>query len=306
VSPAGRAPKNADAFERALDTRPVMGRSLYVDAWHRLLKNKAAVAGLVVLAVMAVLVVVGPMLVEWDHEIPDWDNYSSPPSLETNHWFGTDALGRDLFVRTMIGGQISLLVGIISTLVSLLIGVSYGAVAGYFGGRVDNVMMRFVDAVYAMPFMFFVILLMVVFGRNIFLIFVAIGAVNWLDMARIVRGQTLSLKNKDFVEAARASGARQSQIICRHIIPNLLGVVIVYVTLTIPQVILVESFLSFLGLGVQEPLTSWGALVNEGAQELETAPWSLLFPAGFLAATLFAFNFLGDGLRDALDPKDRL
>ncbi|MDR9389331.1 MAG: ABC transporter permease subunit [Wenzhouxiangella sp.] len=306
MSPAGRAPKNADAFERALDTRPVMGRSLYVDAWHRLLKNKAAVAGLVVLAVMAVLVVVGPMLVEWDHEIPDWDNYSSPPSLETNHWFGTDALGRDLFVRTMIGGQISLLVGIISTLVSLLIGVSYGAVAGYFGGRVDNVMMRFVDAVYAMPFMFFVILLMVVFGRNIFLIFVAIGAVNWLDMARIVRGQTLSLKNKDFVEAARASGARQSQIIRRHIIPNLLGVVIVYVTLTIPQVILVESFLSFLGLGVQEPLTSWGALVNEGAQELETAPWSLLFPAGFLAATLFAFNFLGDGLRDALDPKDRL
>ena len=306
MSPAGRAPKNADAFERALDTRPAMGRSLYVDAWHRLLKNKAAVAGLVVLAVMAVLVVVGPMLVEWDHEIPDWDNYSSPPSLETNHWFGTDALGRDLFVRTMIGGQISLLVGIISTLVSLLIGISYGAVAGYFGGRVDNVMMRFVDAVYAMPFMFFVILLMVVFGRNIFLIFVAIGAVNWLDMARIVRGQTLSLKNKDFVEAARASGARQSQIIRRHIIPNLLGVVIVYVTLTIPQVILVESFLSFLGLGVQEPLTSWGALVNEGAQELETAPWSLLFPAGFLAATLFAFNFLGDGLRDALDPKDRL
>lgn len=295
-----------DAFEQALDTRPVMGRSLYVDAWHRLLKNKAAVAGLVVLALMVVLVVAGPMLSDWDHEIPDWDHYSSAPSLETGHWFGTDALGRDLFVRTLIGGQISLLVGIISTLVSLLIGVSYGAVAGYFGGRVDNVMMRLVDAIYAMPFMFFVILLMVIFGRNIFLIFVAIGAINWLDMARIVRGQTLSLKNKDFVEAARASGARQGQIIRRHIIPNLLGVVIVYVTLTIPQVILVESFLSFLGLGVQEPLTSWGALVNEGAQELETAPWSLLFPATFLAMTLFAFNFLGDGLRDALDPKDRL
>ncbi len=295
-----------DAFEQALDTREVMGRSLYVDAWHRLLKNKAAVAGLIVLAVMVVLVIVGPMLSHWDHEIPDWDHYSSPPSLETGHWFGTDALGRDLFVRTLIGGQISLLVGVISTLVSLLIGVSYGAVAGYFGGRVDNVMMRIVDAIYAMPFMFFVILLMVIFGRNIFLIFVAIGAINWLDMARIVRGQTLSLKNKDFVEAARASGARESQIIRRHIIPNLLGVVIVYVTLTIPQVILVESFLSFLGLGVQEPLTSWGALVNEGAQELETAPWSLLFPATFLAMTLFAFNFLGDGLRDALDPKDRL
>jgi oligopeptide transport system permease protein len=298
-----RHPK--DAFEQALDTREVMGRSLYVDAWHRLLKNKAAVVGLVVLLLMVVLVLVGPMLSQWDHEIPDWDHYSSAPSIDTQHWFGTDALGRDLFVRTLIGGQISLLVGVISTLVSLLIGISYGAVAGYFGGRVDNIMMRIVDAIYAMPFMFFVILLMVIFGRNIFLIFVAIGAINWLDMARIVRGQTLSLKNKDFVEAARASGARESQIIKRHIIPNLLGVVIVYVTLTIPQVILVESFLSFLGLGVQEPLTSWGALVNEGAQELETAPWSLLFPASFLAATLFAFNFLGDGLRDALDPKDR-
>jgi oligopeptide transport system permease protein len=295
-----------DAFDQALDTRDIRGRSLYVDAWHRLLRNKAAVTGLIVLVTMVVLVLVGPMLSDWDHEIPDWDHYSTPPSLETGHLFGTDALGRDLFVRTMIGGQISLLVGLVATLVSLLIGVSYGAVAGYFGGRVDNIMMRFVDGIYAMPFMFFVIVLMVIFGRNIFLIFVAIGAINWLDMARIVRGQTLSLKNKDFVEAARACGATEMQIIRRHIIPNLLGVVIVYVTLTIPQVILVESFLSFLGLGVQEPLTSWGALVNEGAQELETAPWSLLFPAGFLAATLFAFNFLGDGLRDALDPKDRL
>ncbi len=295
-----------DAFEQALDTREIKGRSLYVDAWHRLLKNKAAVVGLVVLAIMIVLVLVGPMLSQWDHEIPDWDHYSTPPSLETGHLFGTDAIGRDLFVRTMIGGQISLLVGLLATLVSLIIGVTYGAVAGYLGGRADNIMMRFVDAVYAMPFMFFVILLMVVFGRNIFLIFLAIGAINWLDMARIVRGQTLSLKNKDFVEAARACGATEAQVIRRHIIPNLLGVVIVYVTLTIPQVILVESFLSFLGLGVQEPLTSWGALVNEGAQELETAPWSLMFPAGFLAVTLFAFNFLGDGLRDALDPKDRL
>ena len=294
-----------DAFSQALDRRTIRGRSLYVDAWHRLLKNKAAVAALIVLVTMIVLVGVGPMLSDWDHEIPDWDHYSTPPSLETGHLFGTDALGRDLFVRTMIGGRISLLVGLVATLVSLVIGVSYGAVAGFFGGRVDNIMMRFVDGIYAMPFMFFVIVLMVVFGRNIFLIFVAIGAVNWLDMARIVRGQTLSLKNKDFVEAARACGGTEMQIIRRHIIPNLLGVVIVYVTLTIPQVILVESFLSFLGLGVQEPLTSWGALVNEGAQELETAPWSLLFPASFLAATLFAFNFLGDGLRDALDPKDR-
>jgi oligopeptide transport system permease protein len=270
------------------------------------LRNRAAVAALIVLGLIILLVTFGPMLSEWDHEIPDWDNYSSPPSLEEGHIFGTDALGRDLFVRTMVGGRISLLVGLVATLVSLLIGVTWGAFAGYVGGRVDNVMMRFVDAVYAMPFMFFVILLMVVFGRNIFLIFVAIGAINWLDMARIVRGQTLSLKNKDFVEAARACGATEWQIIRRHIVPNLLGVVIVYVTLTIPQVILVESFLSFLGLGVQEPLTSWGALVNEGAQELETAPWSLIYPAAFLAVTLFAFNFLGDGLRDALDPKDRL
>jgi oligopeptide transport system permease protein len=295
-----------DAFDQALDRRTIRGRSLYVDAWHRLLKNRAAVAALFVLGVVVVLVIVGPMLSDWDHEIPDWDHYSTPPSMDTGHLFGTDALGRDLYVRTMIGGRISLLVGLVATLVSLVIGITYGAVAGYFGGRVDNIMMRFVDGIYAMPFMFFVIVLMVIFGRNIFLIFVAIGAVNWLDMARIVRGQTLSLKNKDFVEAARACGATEMQIIRRHIIPNLLGVVIVYVTLTIPQVILVESFLSFLGLGVQEPLTSWGALVNEGAQELETAPWSLLFPATFLAMTLFAFNFLGDGLRDALDPKDRL
>ncbi|MGY6629479.1 MAG: ABC transporter permease subunit [Wenzhouxiangella sp.] len=295
-----------DAFDQALDTRVIQGRSLWVDAWHRLLKNRAALASLLILVVMVTLVIIGPMMSDWDHEIPDWDNYSTPPSLDTGHLFGTDALGRDLFVRTMIGGRISLLVGIVATLVSLLIGISYGAIAGYFGGRIDNLMMRFVDGIYAMPFMFFVIVLMVIFGRNIFLIFVAIGAVNWLDMARIVRGQTLSLKNKPFVEAARACGATEMQIIRRHIVPNLLGVVIVYVTLTIPQVILIESFLSFLGLGVQEPLTSWGALVNEGAQELETAPWSLLFPASFLAATLFAFNFLGDGLRDALDPKDRV
>lgn len=294
-----------DAFEQALDTRKVRRRSLYVDAWHRLLRNRAAVVALGILALMIVLVSFGPMLSQWDHEIPDWENYSSPPSLEQGHIFGTDALGRDLFVRTMIGGRISLLVGLVATLVSLLIGVTWGAFAGYVGGRTDNVMMRIVDAFYAMPFMFLVILLMVVFGRNIFLIFVAIGAINWLDMARIVRGQTLSLKNKDFVEAARACGATEWQTIRRHIVPNLLGVVIVYVTLTIPQVILVESFLSFLGLGVQEPLTSWGALVNEGAQEMETAFWSLLYPASFLAVTLFAFNFLGDGLRDALDPKDR-
>jgi oligopeptide transport system permease protein len=193
----------------------------------------------------------------------------------------------------------------VATAVSLVIGITYGAVAGYLGGRVDQVMMRAVDILYALPFMFLVILLMVLFGRNIVLIFIAIGAINWLDMARIVRGQTLSLKNREFVEAARAGGVPTLRIIRRHIVPNLLGVVVVYVTLTIPHVILVESFLSFLGLGVQEPMTSWGALVNEGAQELETSWWMIVFPSLFLAATLFCFNFLGDGLRDALDPRDR-
>ena len=216
---------------------------------------------------------------------------------------GTDALGRDVLARTLAGGRISLLVGLVATLVSLLIGVFWGAVAGYCGGHVDALMMRFVDLLYAMPFMFFVILLMVVFGRNILLIFVAIGAINWLDMARIVRGQTISLRHREFIQAATLMGAGTLTIISRHVIPNLLGVVVVYVTLTIPQVMLVESFLSYLGLGVQEPFTSWGALVNQGALEMETAPWLLVFPALFLAGTLFCFNFIGDGLRDALDPK---
>jgi len=281
------------------------GSGLWSDAWTVVRRNRAAMAALAVLLSMAVLVLLGPLLVPWSYDYTDWDNVSVPPSLATSHWFGTDALGRDLFVRTLYGGRISLLVGLVATAVSLVIGISYGAVAGYFGGRVDQVMMRIVDILYALPFMFLVILLMVLFGRNILLIFVAIGAINWLDMARIVRGQALSLRKREFVDAARAGGVPTARIIRRHIVPNLLGVVIVYATLTVPQVILVESFLSFLGLGVQEPMTSWGALVNEGSQELETAPWSLLFPALFLAATLFCFNFLGDGLRDALDPRDR-
>lgn len=281
------------------------GRSLWIDAWRTLRKNRAAVAAGIIIFVMTVLVLVGPLLSPYSYSHTDWANTSIGPSLSTGHLFGTDTLGRDIFVRTLHGGRISLLVGLVATIVSLLIGVSYGAAAGYFGGRVDNVMMRIVDILYAMPFMFFVILLMVFFGRNIVLIFVAIGAINWLDMARIVRGQTLSLKHKEFVEAAEALGVSTFTLIRRHIVPNLLGVVAVYVTLTIPQVILVESFLSFLGLGVQEPMTSWGALVKEGAEEMESAPWMLLFPAVFLATTLFCFNFLGDGLRDALDPKDR-
>lgn len=297
--PRSLLPPGGDGIE------PVKGRSLWVDAWQVLRRNRAAVVAAVLILVMAVLVIIGPWLSPWAYDHTDWANTSIGPDWESRHFFGTDALGRDLFVRTLYGGRISLLIGVVATLVSLLIGISWGATAGYLGGRVDHVMMRIVDILYAMPFMFFVILLMVFFGRHIILIFVAIGAINWLDMARIVRGQTLSLKHKEFVEAAEAQGVSTFNIIRRHIVPNLLGVVVVYVTLTIPQVILVESFLSFLGLGVQEPMTSWGALVNEGAQEMGTAPWMLVFPAVFLALTLFCFNFVGDGLRDALDPKDR-
>lgn len=281
------------------------GRSLWYDAWVVLRRNRAAIAALAILLTFTVIVLVGPWFSPYSIEETDWDNLSLPPSLTGGHLFGTDGLGRDLLVRTLHGGRISLLVGIVATFVSLLIGVSYGAVSGYLGGRVDQIMMRIVDILYALPFMFLVILLMVFFGRNILLIFVAIGAINWLDMARIVRGQTLSLKNREYIEAARAGGVKTSRIIRRHIVPNLLGVVAIYVTLTIPQVILVESFLSFLGLGVQEPMTSWGALVNDGAKEMENAPWMLVFPALFLTVTLFCFNFLGDGLRDALDPRDR-
>jgi oligopeptide transport system permease protein len=284
---------------------PFASRSLWGDAWTKLKRNRAAMAGAWIIAVLAVVVIVGPWVSPYAYDFTDWSNMSIGPDVDTRHVFGTDTLGRDLFVRTLYGGRISLAVGIVATFVSLLIGVSYGAIAGYFGGRVDHLLMRIVDILYALPFMFFVILLMVFFGRNIVLIFVAIGCVNWLDMARIVRGQTLSLKHREFVEAAQAQGVNALTIIRRHVVPNLLGVVVVYVTLTIPQVILVESFLSFLGLGVQEPMTSWGALVRTGAEELESVPWMLIFPAVFLAVTLFSFNFVGDGLRDALDPKDR-
>jgi len=295
-----------DPFSAAMAVTDIPGRSLWADAWHRLLKNRAAVVSGAIMVGLVLLVLVGPVLLPWEADFTDWDHTSSPPSFETKHWFGTDAVGRDILVRTLEGGRISLLVGLVATLVSLAIGVTYGAFAGYYGGMTDRVMMRIVDIVYALPFMFFVILLMVVFGRHIVLIFVAIGAVNWLDMARIVRGQTLSLRNMEFIEAARACGVGHHAIIRRHIVPNLLGVVMVYVTLTIPQVILVESFLSFLGLGVQEPMSSWGALVNDGAQDMESAPWTLIFPAAFLTVTLYCFNFIGDGMRDALDPKDRV
>jgi oligopeptide transport system permease protein len=287
------------------DVAEVKGRSLWQDARRRLLRNKAAVVSMIVLGIIAGLALLAPWLSPHPYDEIYWERILAPPDFTNAHWFGTDGNGRDLFVRTLYGARVSLLVGVLATAVSLVIGVTWGAVAGYFGGRIDNLMMRFVDIMYSLPFMFFVILLMVVFGRHIFLIFIAIGAVEWLTMARIVRGQTLSVKGKEFIEAARAAGVRNRRIITRHVIPNVLGPVIVYCTLTVPQVILIESFLSFLGLGVQEPLTSWGVLIAEGAAQMESAPWLLIFPATMLAITLFCFNFIGDGLRDALDPKDR-
>jgi len=284
----------------------VEGRSLWQDAWRRLTANRAALASMIVLGVTAFACLALPYALPWPYDAIDWDHVEAlPPNFELGHYLGTDSVGRDLLARTLVGGRISLMVGILATLVALFIGVTVGAVAGFVGGRVDQLLMRLVDLLYSVPLTFFVIILMVMFGRNFILMFLAIGAVEWLTMARIVRGQTLTLKSKEFIEAARASGGSTAGIIMRHIVPNVLGVVIVYVTLTIPQVILLESFLSFLGLGVQEPLTSWGVLLNEGAAELEVNPQTLIVPAVFMTATLFCFNFLGDGLRDALDPKDR-
>ncbi|MFO1039066.1 MAG: ABC transporter permease subunit [Geminicoccaceae bacterium] len=283
----------------------IKGRSLWQDAWGRLLRNKAAVVSMVLLAIIALGAVFAPFLSPHPFDEVYWDRISMPPDYAEGFWFGTDNNGRDLFVRILYGARVSLAVGIAATLVSLIIGVIYGATAGFLGGRTDELMMRFVDIMYSLPFMFFVIILMVVFGRNIVLLFVALGAVEWLTMARIVRGQTLSIKRKEYIEAAHAAGVSNARIVLRHIIPNLLGPVIVYVTLTVPEVIITESFLSFLGLGVQEPYTSWGVLISEGAGQMESAPWLLIYPAAFLAVTLFCFNFIGDGLRDALDPKDR-
>jgi oligopeptide transport system permease protein len=280
------------------------GRSLWDDARRRLLRNKAAVASMILLLVMVLLAVVGPYLAPYPFDQINKNDVWAPP-LTSGHLLGADALGRDLLSRLLMGLRVSLAVGVVATFVSLVIGVLWGAVAGYAGGRVDEVMMRIVDILYSLPFIFFVILLMVTFGRNFILLFLAIGAVEWLTMARIVRGQTLSLKQREFIEAARAAGLRQGAIIGRHIVPNLLGPVVVYVTLTIPGVILAESFLSFLGLGVQEPMTSLGSLISKGAQDMELAPWLLVFPSIVMVVTLMAFNFIGDGLRDAIDPKDR-
>jgi oligopeptide transport system permease protein len=306
------ADRTGELVSRALD---VKGRSLWEDARRRLFRNRAAVVSIITLGAIALMAVFGPLFLAYSYDYIDYSAVSCAPdwwpdpsvlcNAGGSHWFGTDSVGRDLLVRTLYGARVSLAVGLIATLVSLIIGVAYGATAGYLGGRIDELMMRFVDVLYSIPYIFLVIILMVIFNRNFFLLFVAIGAVEWLTMSRIVRGQTLSIKQKEFIEAARASGVNGFGIITRHIVPNVFGPVIVYVTLTVPASILAESFLSFLGLGIQEPLTSWGVLISEGANQMETAPWMLIFPALFMAITLFCFNFIGDGLRDALDPKDR-
>ncbi|SFK94490.1 oligopeptide transport system permease protein [Pseudovibrio ascidiaceicola] len=289
----------------------VVGRSLFADARRRFFKNKAAVVSLILLCGVFLFSTFGHMIAVWSNEEIDWGILGQiaelgAPSIENGHYFGADELGRDLFARVVQGTQISLMVGIIGALIAVVVGTLYGAIAGYSGGKVDNVMMRIVDILQSIPYMFVLILLLVVFGRSIFMLFVGIGLISWLDMSRIARGQTLTLKNKEFVEAAIATGVKPITIILRHIVPNLLGVVVVYSTLLVPQMILTESFISFLGLGVQEPNTSWGAMIAEGAGTMQYGTlWQLAFPMFFFIITLFSFFFIGDGLRDALDPKDR-
>lgn len=287
------------------------GRSLWADARRRFFRNKAAVASLVALGLVLVFAVVGQFANSWSNEEIDWEMLGmvpelGAPSIANGHYFGVDETGRDLFQRTVQGTRISLAVGIVGALIAVLVGTAYGAIAGYVGGRTDNIMMRFVDLMMSIPYMFVLILLLVIFSRSIVMLFVGIGLISWLDMARIARGQTLSIKNTEYVEAAQAIGVSTLTIIRRHIVPNLIGVIIVYATLLVPQMIIFESFISFLGLGVQEPSTSWGALINQGAANMRNGtPWMLGFPLFFFVVSLFALFFLGDGLRDALDPKDR-
>ncbi len=277
------------------------GTSLWQDAWIKLSKNYLALFGLAIIGLLCVVSLLTPWIAPYGYEQQNLLLGATSPSAE--HWLGTDIFGRDMLTRIMYGGRVSLTVGFIATAVALIIGVLWGAVAGFVGGRIDAVMMRIVDIMYALPFMIFIVLLMVVFGRNILLLFLAIGAVEWLTMARIVRGQVMALRKQEFVEAAHSLGLSQWTIIRRHIIPNTLGPVIVYTTLTIPSVMLLEAFLSFLGLGIQPPQSSWGLLINYGVETMEEYPWLLIFPGVTLSLTLFALNFLGDGLRDALDPR---
>ena len=306
--PGGELPgtKTVLDAETQVLLEPVAGVGFWTDAFRRLVKSKMAVTGGVILIVVVLATLLAPWLTPYTNEGQDLENQLQPPSIA--HPFGTDLTGRDMLTRTLYGGRLSLAVGLAATLVSLVIGVTWGCVAGYKGGSVDNVMMRFVDLLYSLPFMFFVILLVAYFGRNLVLLFLALGAVQWLTMSRIVRGQMMQLRSLEFVLAVVALGASHRRIILRHLIPNLLGPIIVYSTLTVPAVMLEEAFLSFLGLGVQPPNSSWGLLAAEGASAItaiHTAWWLILFPGLALASTLFSLNFLGDGLRDALDPRLR-
>lgn len=277
------------------------GRSLWDDALTRLKKNVPAMISAMILLFLFVIAVLTPVIAPYSYEAQNLALGASPPS--TQHWLGTDTLGRDQLTRLLYGSRISLAVGFTATAVALIIGVLWGTIAGFVGGRTDALMMRFVDVLYALPFVIFIILLTVVFGRSLILLFLAIGAVEWLTMARIVRTQVLNLKQQEFIEAATAMGVSKWRIIFRHLIPNALGPIIVYTTLTIPAVILLESFLSFLGLGIQPPASSWGSLISQGVETMEEYPWLLIYPGLTLSITLFSLNFLGDGLRDALDPR---
>ncbi len=292
-------------MQNPLDDQAMHGRSLMQNALRRLRRNRGAMVSMVVLSLLILCAFIGPYLIPYNYEDPDWSAFRAPPSIESGHYFGTDQNGRDLLARTLYGTRVSLAVALVATLVSVVIGVAFGAIAGYFGGRTDEAMMRFVDIMYALPYILFVILLMVVFGRNVYLLFAAIGAIEWLTMARIVRGQTLSIKQREYIEAAKAAGVRPLAIVFRHIVPNLIGPVVIYAALTVPEVVVTESFLSYLGFGVQEPLTSLGTLIAEGADVMEVLPWLLWFPATFLVLLLMSLLFIGDGLRDAFDTKEQ-
>ncbi len=295
----------APALEQAVTALPVAGRSPWQDARRRFSRNRAALVSVVVLLLITLACIVGPMLLPNDFDTSDWNAINSPPTWAAWHLFGTDENGRDLLVRCLIGGRISLMVGALATLTSVALGILWGAVAGFIGGRVDNLMMRFVDMMYAIPYLLIAILMVTLLGRDFYLVVLTITVFSWMDMARVVRGQTLAIRSKEYVEAARAIGVSTSGIIWRHVIPNLLGIVAIYTTVTVPGVILTESVLSFLGLGVQEPMTSWGVLIQDGVGTMDAAPWILLFPAALLSVTLYCINFVGDGMRDALDPKER-
>ena len=301
-------PSKNDALVQSLGEVAVPAkppRNLWADARVRFFRNKAAVISLVILSIIVLACVVGPWVLPYAFDAADWDAMSVAPSVTNAHYWGTDEAGRDLLVRCLVGGRISLMVGILATIASVTIGIAWGAIAGFMGGKVDAFMMRIVDMMYAIPYLLIAILLVTILGREFYLVVITITAFSWMDMARIVRGQTLSLRSREYVEAARSIGVSTTRIITSHIVPNLLGIVVIYTTVTVPGVILTESVLSFLGLGIQEPMTSWGVLISDGTKVMDVSPWILLFPGALLSITLYCFNFIGDGMRDALDPKDR-